>query len=239
MAIPPTSDCSVDIGNPASFTNGGTAITDLSGNGKNFTLNNLSYTFDPTVGALTLPGGTIAFGDNASLFGYGTNALSILLWVKLVSTSQLGVVYFGDNVAAGAGARIWWWLNGSYSNYDNAQAVCLQDNVFYDSQWHLLAYTRPASALVQDQKFFIDGVLFPNTQFYNPLVPINTGTGSAEIHPAFNFGELTFATMKIYTADLNSTDLTSIYNSEKSRFGILPPVTGLSNGRRFGQGFPQ
>jgi hypothetical protein len=115
--------------------------------------------------------------------------------------------------------------------------------ISYDSNWHLVALTRPSSAQVQDQKLYVDGVLIPNTAYYNPTQSLNQGSGGyAVLHSGFNPQSLYISTFKIYLAELDSADLTSIFNAEGSRYGYappLPPVTGLSNGRRFGQGFPQ
>jgi hypothetical protein len=51
---------------------------------------------------------------------------------------------------------------------------------------------------------------------------------------------LTIGTFDLYTTEVSEADILTIYTNEVSRFAPpLPPVTGLSNGRRFGQGFPQ
>jgi len=234
-------DCELDFGDPASFTNGGTAITDLSGNGKNWTLDNTTYTFDASVGAVLLPGGLQAQGNNTQ-YAYGTAAFSILTWIKLDSyPGSSNICLIGPD---GGGTRIFYFLDPpSQTVVDNGSGVAVQSPVTYDSDWHLVALTRPANGLVQDQKLFIDGVLIPNTAFYNPTQPLSQGSGGyAIIHSGFNPQPITLATFKIYLSDLNSAGLTEIYNSEVSRFTPtppLPPVTGLSNGRRFGQGFPQ
>jgi hypothetical protein len=241
MAIPPTSDCFLDFGNPSSFTNGGTAITDLSGNGKNWTLDNTSYTFDGTVGAVVLPPGLQAQGNNTQ-YAYGTGAFSILTWVKLINYGgSSNICLIGPD---GSGSRLFYFLDPpSQTVQDNGSGVAVQSPITYDSAWHLLGMTRPSSGQVQDQKLYVDGVLIPNTAFYNPTQPLNQGSGGyAVLHSGFNPQSLYISTFKIYLAELDSADLTSIFNAEGSRYGItppLPPVTGLSNGRRFGQGFPQ
>lgn len=238
MPIPPTSDCFLDFGNPASFTNGGTAVTDLSGNGKNWTLDNTTYTFDASVGAVYLPSGLTMQGNNTQ-YAYGTAAFSILTWVKLINYGgSSNICLIGPD---GGGTRLWYFLDPPSQNVvDNGSGVAVQSPVTYDSDWHLLGLTRPANGLVQDQKLYVDGVLIPNTAYYNPTQPLNQGSGGyAIIHTSFNPQPLNLATFKIYLAELDSADLTTIYNNEVSRFSPLPPVTGLSNGRRFGQGFPQ
>jgi hypothetical protein len=107
----------------------------------------------------------------------------------------------------------------------------------------MLSFTRPVNATMNDVKFFLDGVEVVSSFGDNLSQTFNTlGTTIAQINQTAvgNDGTITFATFDIYTTQLNAGDLTTIYNNESGRFdNPLPAVSGFSNGRRFGQGFPQ
>jgi|688.fasta_scaffold35710_13 hypothetical protein len=243
MAIPPGSlNVSIDFQNPACFTNGGTSITDLSGNGKNFTLNSTSYTFDNTNGSITMPNGVIA-SSTPSNFLYGTLALSMLCWVKIETGSyQTNICRLGGDAC---GSRLMPYFTSTNDDFimDGAcTAGVWSQNT--PPGWHLLAITRPANCLCQDQKYYVDGVLYPfNPASYQPFVPMNMNNAIfGELNDGYaGIGKpLTIGTFDLYTTEVSEADILTIYTNEVSRFAPpLPPVTGLSNGRRFGQGFPQ
>ena len=225
MAIPPGSlQTEFDFQNPACFTNGGTTITDLSGNGNNFTLNNTSYTYDATYGSLTLPNGTYADGTPSD-YAFGTAAFSVLAWVKYNDLPGVNVFHFGGE---GVGERtFFYWRNSDdFIVSDNAGAaggwVQAPDN-----EWHLLAITRPSSSLCVGQNVYIDGVLVTNNpaNFYNPSVPLNATSGAARIHSnvfGYTSDPLEIATFEVYTAQLSAGDILAYYNDTASRFAPVP-----------------
>jgi len=237
--LPP--DLDLDFINPACFTNGTTALNDLSGNGKDFTLDNTSYTYDPTVGSLLLPTGLQATGDNTQ-FAYGTQAFTVLSWVKLnIFAGNSNIFLIGPD---GGGTRIFYNITASSSgnfNSDNGGSGNNFSPFAFDDDWHLLALTRPVNGLVEDQRFYVDGVEIPTSGLFNGSTPLNQGSGGyCILHSNFAGESLTFATLKIYLAEFDSTQITNIYNAEVSRFGPPPPpppYEGKVGGRQFAQGF--
>lgn len=240
MPIPPSADVFLDFGNASCFVNGGTAVNDLSGNGKNWTLNNTSYTYDGTVGAVTLPPGTYADGNNTQ-YGYGTAAFTILTWLKLdpVTSSSANICIFGPD---GSGTRLWYFLNGNNGACsDTGSSAIVFGGSTFDGNWHLVALTRPANGQADDQVFYIDGASIPITATLAPGTNLNLGNGGyATIHTTFNPDPITISTFKIYMAELTAGEILSIYTAEAGRYtGGPTPYVGKSNGRSFGQGFSQ
>jgi hypothetical protein len=70
-----------------------------------------------------------------------------------------------------------------------------------------------------------------------------TGTNSFGLINGTKFGGTSFpisvSQFWMYNSELSNADILDLYNTTRSRYIPLPAVTGLSNGRRFGQGFPQ
>lgn len=224
MSIPPTAYCEIDFGNPACFTNGGTAVNDLSPNGRDFTLNNTGYTYDASVGALTMPQPTQAFGTPGD-FIFNQSAYTFTAWVKLLTADNSCVFYIG--LGGGTGSRIFVTLSpfGSLNNIDNSGSAQQATPITFDNNWHLLAVTKPVNGIVGQQLTYIDGVLIPQGLDYNPSAVVNiTSPDTASIHYSQG-GDLSIATFTIYDQVLDATDLLSIYNSEVSRFYPPSPPT--------------
>ena len=224
---------SIDFGNSSCFTNGGTAINDLSGNARNFTLSSTTYTYDPTVGSLYFPISTNATGSS-SAFIIGQQATTWLSWVKLQTVGNISVCQIGG------GSRFYETLvpAASLNNIDNNGAAQQAGPITFDDNWHLLAVTKPTNGTTGQQKTYIDGVLIPNTGSYNPSQIVNFNTsGPSIIHP-LDGTDMTMATLSLYTAELSGSNITAIYDAQVSRFNPPPPVyNGLVGGRQFGQGF--
>lgn len=220
---------SFDFQNPACFTNGGTAITDLSGNGNNFTLNNTSYTYDGTYGSILFPSGTYADGTPSD-YAFGTAAFSILAWVKFnTSVPGINISHFGGS---GTGERtyFYWRSSDNFIVSDNAGSAGGWVQAA-DNEWHLLALTRPANGTVGDQEAYIDGVLIPNNpaNFYNPSATLNATLGAARLHDTVYgaSGDLELATYDVYTAELSAGDILAYYNDTYTRFN--PPPTPVAS----------
>jgi hypothetical protein len=222
---PSTLQTSFDFQNPACFTNGGTAITDLSGNGNNFTLNNTSYTYDGTYGSILFPSGTYADGTPSD-YAFGTAAFSILAWVKFnTSVPGINISHFGGS---GTGERtyFYWRSSDNFIVADNAGSAGGWVQAA-DNEWHLLALTRPASGTVASQKAFIDGVeiAYNPANFYNGSATLNATLGAARLHDTVYgaSGDLELATFDVYTAELSAGDILTYYNDTYTRF--IPPAT--------------
>jgi hypothetical protein len=244
MAIPPGSlQTSFDFQDTACFVNGGTAITDLSGNSNNWTINNTTYTFDNTVGSILFPTGCYADGT-PSTYAFGTAAFSILAWVKFNTyNSGINICNLGGSSSTGHRTYFYWRSSDNFIVSDNlgAAGAWLQTA---DNEWHLLALTRPSSAICGNQQAYIDGVLITNNpaNFYNPSTNLNQGSGVAKIHDTAGApGDLEIGSFDVYTTQVSAGDILDIYNNTKNRFDPSPPpppvYAGNVGGRQFAQGF--
>jgi hypothetical protein len=94
--------------------------------------------------------------------------------------------------------------------------------IYNGSQWQLFVNNILVSNFAQS---VIQGPAYPQMYFNNP---------------DSNIGLEGLGLFYFYAGEIDSTTRTDLYNEGVNRFNVpLPPVTGLSNGRRFGQGFPQ
>jgi hypothetical protein len=97
MAIPTANlVTNIDFLNPACFTNGTTAVNDLSAANNDWTLENLSYTYNPTLGTLALAPGCRFTSNLQNLLGNGSLPFTVSFWNYFDST-QYDKVYYNGN----------------------------------------------------------------------------------------------------------------------------------------------
>lgn len=238
MAIPPgLLNLSLDFRNTDCFISSTTAVNDLSGNGKDFTLSNTSYSYDANNGSLYLPTNTELVGTPAD-FAYGTGALSIVWWLKLVSLpdpmTSAQVIWIGPDTPGNG-----YFISRQdttigilcYSGIDTVSFK--QFDLPLDNQWHHLAFTRPVNATMNDVKFFLDGVEQSSIYSQDLTQTLNTlGTTRANINyfpGAGNFGTMQLGTFDIYTAQLTSGQILELYNSQLVRYATLARLYDMSN----------
>jgi hypothetical protein len=223
MAIPTTGLISrIDFLNPACFSNGGTAVTDLSGTGNNWTLSNTSYTYNATYGTLTLNTGNPLIANNLNFY-VGDVPFSYSYWV-----------YY-----AGVGPENRYFYNGAYPN---AGFIEQHNNsaVAGEIYWYTTGLNVIPGVLVSGQYNNIcstyDGTTW-NAYVNNVLVdtgsgPIPQAQGTAA--PAFDFNNRYYnpggvpglGLIYFYNAALNSTDRNLLYNDGLARFN--PPAVPIA-----------
>lgn len=232
-------DVSIDFQNPACFTNGGTAITDLSGNGKNFTLTSTSYTFDNTNGSITMPNGVLA-NSTPSNFLYGKSPLSMLCWLNLGTGSyQTNICRIGGD-ACGSRLMPYFTATNDYFIMDGACTAGAWPLTIAPG-WHLVALTRPGNCTTGDIKLYIDGVLLSQSGSYQPYIPndMNNAVFGALNDSYVGIGKpLNIATFDIYTTEISGPDILDKYNNEVSRFITTTPIVeyDFQNGSYSGTG---
>lgn len=224
----------IDFLNPACFTNGGTAVNDLSGNNNNWTLDSTSYTYNSSNGTLTLDPTTNLISDSLLFQGEypfftGDTNISYSFWFYYDQATEVNP--FLNNISGGA-LKFETITDGYvrttvYPNtVDTASAVLIDQDynnlqfIYNGSQWQLYVNNTLVSNLAQR---IAQGPAYPQ-MYFNP--PTNIGLEGLGL-------------VNLYEGPIDSTTRTNLYNEGLARFAPLPPVTGLSNGRRFGQGFPQ
>ena len=221
----------LDFLDPVCFTNGGTAVNDLSAANNDWTLENLSYTYNPTLGTLALSG--CRFTSNLqALLGTGNVSFSISYWNYFDST-QYDIVYYNGNYPA----------NGLHIDNDNANSkfkiryginlsLEASTSVVTMDAWHNITYvydhTTSTSTVYVDNAVALTfvGVLsqgvsggYPGVQFADYW----NGTGLAGL------GLIYF-----YTRAISALEVTDLYNEDYNRF--FPPVAPKMGGRIFGEG---
>ena len=228
--------CKLDFADPACFTDGGTAVNDLSGNNNNWTLDSTSYTFNAANGSLTLAPTTNLVADSllfqgAYPFSIGDTNISFSFWFYYDETTEVNPFL---NMISGGELTFETLSDGYvrttvYANYVDTLSQVLIDQqynnfmfIYNGSQWQLFVNNNLVSNFAQR---IIQGPAYPQ-MYFNP--------------PDTNIGLEGLGLFNFYAGEIDSTTRTDLYNEGVNRFNVpLPVVSGLSNGRRFGQGFPQ
>lgn len=241
----------IDFSNPACFNGSGTAVTDLSGSGNNFTLDNTNYTFSTSYGGELLIDNSNRLGKftNITGYGYGTDAISINLWMQQTNfgiadfqmfyilsetggTGTRNTIYFGSK--PGTPGNEFYLADGTntaLSNYD-----------FPLNTWKMVTCVKPAGAHSGSMLIYINGVPLPMSWSGTGLMNIVSGfpTFIANPSPAsgfWNFDAL-IGEVSIYNTELSPTDVTDYFDATAARYGLAPPpYVGSVGGRQFGQGF--
>jgi hypothetical protein len=221
----------LDFLDPACFTNGGTAVNDLSAANNDWTLENLSYTYNPTLGTLALSG--CRFTSNLQgLLGSGDVSFSLSYWNYFDST-QYDIVYYNGNYPN----------NGLHIDNDNANSkfkirygfnlsLEASTSVVTMDDWHNITYiydhTTSTSTVYVDNAVALTfvGVLsqgvstgYPGVQFAD----FWNGTGLAGLGLVY-----------FYTRAISNLEVSNIYNDNVDRF--YPPAPSVMGGRIFGEG---
>jgi hypothetical protein len=220
----------LDFLDPACFTNGGTAVNDLSAANNDWTLENLSYTYNPTLGTLALSG--CRFTSNLqALLGTGNVSFSFSYWNYFDST-QYDIVYYNGNYPASV-------LHIDNDNANSKFVVRYGPSVLSAptstvtmNAWHNLTYvydhTTSTSTLYVDNAV---GVTF--------VAPLSQGVSGT--YPGVQFADYWNGTglaglglVYFYTRAITPLEVSNIYNDNVDRF--YPPAPSVMGGRIFGEG---
>ena len=208
---------SLDAADRNSYPGSGTTWADVSGNSNNFTLNN-SPTFS------TANGGRFAFN--------GTNQDATLSSLNLQQNFTLDG-WFNPNVlntfsmfgqgttAARQGLHIWYISNtsvrfGMYSNDTDFTVATSTGN------WYNMVFTYNNSNPFTKQ-MYLNGVALSGTPVETQTSYIGSGTfrlGST-YGTGVNYGNGSFAGIKVYNRILSATEILQNYNAQKSRFNLI------------------
>ena len=243
MAIPPGSLIHLyDFSEIQTYPGTGNTVFDMEGS-LNLPLSQNSPVF---VGA----GASSYFEFNNAFIGKnGVTGLGSTFTISVWSKVAQG--YLFDGAVFAAGKQITAQNPQINYNYlvDNAINFNFQNTTnisspFIGNQWQNITVTADGT----DSKLYVDGSFVTSTSqagsaWTSGGFALGKGVDS-DGNPQGNAFEGKIALLTIYNTAIGSTDVTTIFNSQNSRFNAppvppLPPVTGLSNGRRFGQGFPQ
>ena len=204
----------LDAGLIRSYNGSGTSMTDLTGNGNNFTINTPLYSTNYG-GILNFNGSTtITSVNNAPVAG--TNKRTIALWVMPRSFTSYDVnnfLFAGSN--ANNGGAFGLWVNSNNMLYLWGHNADISNSGLYVNmnEWNFIAITYNGNGKVQ---LHVNGVSKTfNVTLYTVLTQL--------VLKQYMKGE--FAEMLIYDRDLSHDDLVRIYNQNKNKF---PAPDGLT-----------
>ena len=219
MSIPPGSLVTeIDFLDPACFTNGGTSVTDLSGNSNDWTLNNTSYTYNAALGTLDLGTTSVMTGDNQTPVGTGDVPFTISVW-HYATGKRDTIIYNGNYPASGLNLQtIFSSSNTKYVlAYGAGLAFTLESANTYINSWNFITFSYDGTTL----KLYVNGSVVDS-------VATTLSQGVSGSYPNWsvngeNTGVEGFGLLNIYDAALTNGDILALYNSTKTRF--LVPVS--------------
>lgn len=198
-----------------SYGGTGTILTDLTGNGNNFTINTPIYS-SGYGGKLNFDGASSLVSVNNAPIA-GSNKRTIALWVYPKSFSNYGVINFlfaGSDANSGGVFSLWvnntnklafWGHNADFANTNLTIKL---------NEWNFIAITYNGNGKMQ---IHLNGVTSSSN------LTINTVLNKLELKSNMrgSFGE-----MMIYDRDLSASDLAYLYNRTKLKY---PIPDGLSS----------
>lgn len=228
----------IDFLNPASFTNGSTIATDLSGNSEDWNFVNNSYTYNGTYGSLTLPPGCAFRADTQGLFGTGDVSFSLSFW-NYFDSSQYDYLYYNGNYP-GSGLHI--VTDNANSQYKIIYGPFLGLNINTSTvpmnQYNHICY-------VYDHTTDTSTVYVNDINVLSFVYTLNQGVSGG--YPGVQFNDIWNGTgaspiALIYCFDraLSAGEVDVLYDKDYARFygPPTPPVyAGKVAGRIFGEGF--
>lgn len=208
----------LDAKDPNSYSGSGSTITDL------VTRNTGSVEGSPTFssGSFHL-NGTSDYWDISSLVSnidFSSNQASVVIWLKLdVATPAAGDQTGIFNLSSDTGNSHYVWTDSKAYLYGfrsvRVESITVSSSVTR-TDWHMIAVTTTPGT--NGWKFY------QNTE----LVKQTTGESSIDVGTTSYIGKSTgeryldgyLASTLIYNRALSSAEITQIYNTHKSRFGL-------------------
>jgi hypothetical protein len=206
-----------DFSNPASYSSG-TTVYDLSPNGKNGTLQNGPvYTNDGSASYLTFDRSDDAIETNTSAPGFGmfNQSFTAMCVCRLDNASGDNFVFGNTLISFREGLHVGFRTNLIYFGFygaDSDLSYSVVANQIYYVVWR---YNLGGSSYI-----FVNGVNHntSNSQLsYQGYTNIGISRGPGK--PNGNFGGRIYMT-KIFNRALTDTEVTNMYNLEKSRYGL-------------------
>ena len=192
----------------------GTTMPDISGNGNNFTLSNVSagetpYAFD----------GTYATANNNNFPTVGATAMTLRGWFRLPSFSAGSISLISRN-SGGTGWAMRIDSNGNQINlvkYNVADQRITLSTTLTANAWHFIAVSQTASSLV----FVVDGATYTAsgsaTPFAGSGIPVRLAFDQyiGGVQPAQDMERVVILDNEAQ----NSTTLTGFWNAQKASYG--------------------
>lgn len=234
MAIPTANLVTyLDFLDPACFTNGGTAVNDLSAANNDWTILDTSYTYDGTLGTIAIAPGNRLTSNLQGLLGTGNLPFSISFWNYFDST-QRDYIYYNGNYPADPIHFVTDQITSKYEIvYGPGLSISIDTSTVTMDAWHNFTYVYDNTTSTNDvyvddnlvltfnyaQTQGVSGAGYPGVQFSD----FWNGTGLAGLGLVY-----------FYTRAITSLEVSDLYNEDYNRF--FPPAGPVMGGRIFGEG---
>ncbi|WP_152527035.1 LamG-like jellyroll fold domain-containing protein, partial [Rhodonellum psychrophilum] len=207
-----------DFGNTASYSEGNSNINDLSGIGNNATIQGtIGINYNPDNGGFvrfeTAKNHWISTSKTNSQFGIQNGSYSIVFVAKRYSGSGEQLV-FGNAGTSATRSMLQGGYIDSTVRFDHFNAGISTGNVTNPSTWYHITMTYDFAT--STGRIYINGVLSQSGSMLSL-------TGNQEVilgRYASNTQNVDLGLAQIYNKTLNSTEITNLFNTQKTRFGI-------------------
>ena len=211
--------CYVDVASPRCYSGTGTTLTDLSGNGRNFTLvNGASVSGD----SLLLLDGSNDYANYSQTFDWTSTPWTVEFWAKATDFAYPSVI---DLINAGNG-HFRFDLNSTHIRSQfrtpggSSTSLVNYNTTITSGEWYFCSFTRSATTY----KAYLNGILGAT----NTSSALNNSSGmnvirigySADYDASDRTFEGSVGPVRIYSSTLSDTEVQQNYNAQKSRFEI-------------------
>ena len=210
--------CYVDASSPRCYSGSGTTLTDLSGNGRNFTL----------VNGASISGGTLLldgsndYAQHSETFDWTSTPWTVEFWAKATDFTYPSVI---DLIVAGNG-HFRFDLNSTYIRSQfrtpagSSSSLVNYNTTITSGEWYFCSFTRSGTTY----KAYLNGILgATNTSSAlnnsSNMTAVRIGY-SADYDASDRTFEGSVGPVRIYSITLSDTEVQQNYNAQKSRFGI-------------------
>ena len=210
--------CYVDASSVRCYPGSGTTLTDLSKNGRDFTLNNGASISNGNI----LLDGSNDYAQHSETFDWTSTPWTVEFWAKATDFTYPSVM---DLIVAGNGH----FRFDLYSTYIRSQfrtpggsssSLVSYSTTITSGEWYFCSFTRSDTTY----KAYLNG----NFGTSNTSSALNNSTGMTAIRIGYSAdydaSDRTFegsvGPLRIYTKTLTDTEIAQNYNAQKSRFGL-------------------
>lgn len=234
MAIPTANLVTyLDFLDPACFGIGGTAVNDLSAANEDWTLASNSYTFNPTLGTLSLPTSLYLASNTQNLLGTGNVSFSLSFWNYFDSTKYDTIFYNGNYPTSGL-TIVSDNTTGTFAFF-YGYLLTQQSNtpVVSMDTWHNIIYTYDHT--ITTSTIYIDGISVLSFNYSLSQGISTTIYPGVQFNDPYNISDTTIiGLIYVYTRAITNLEVTDLYNEDVNRF--FPPPPTVMGGRIFGEG---
>jgi hypothetical protein len=214
----------LDAGNLASYYGAGTTWSDLSGNGRNGTLQG-SPSYNAANGGSLVFNGSNQFVSNTlpNLGISGNAAITLSCWFYTSASSFATLLsYGGGAVAAGDTFSLIVDANGVISvHFNGGNGTLSSSNVFLPNTWNNFTATKTPGAANTTTKLYLNGIeltISSSTTITPNFIPyvLNVGRWVDATYGYFYPGRISQAS--VYNRALSAAEVSQNYNALKGRY---------------------